>query len=153
MADLFPTSTPTAPAQTASQTQVNFGSSFRFDFDAGEFLLTPSGRFLKTDSIDAWVEWCRKALMTARYRFLVYSRDYGQEFESLLGKGLTRKAIESELKRMATECLMADPRTAEVKDFTFTWGEAGSDQVFFTCTATNVLGESSNLNGSAVMRS
>ena len=152
MPNLFPTSTVSDVSDfsnTDTGIQVNFGKSFKFDFEAGEFVTTPSGRFVVTTDVDAWIEWCRKALMTARYRFLVYSRNYGHEFERLIGQGLTRKAIESEIKRMTKECLMADPRTADVKNFTFDWNNPVA--VVFTCEIYNVLGESAKIDGSAVI--
>ncbi len=150
MPDLFPAANSNITNITSNNvTQVTFGQSFKFDFEAGEFVTTPSGRFVETVNVDAWVEWCRKALMTARYRFLAYSRDYGQEFERLIGQGFTRKANESEIKRMAKECLMADPRTADVKNFTFDWDNP--DTVIFTCEIYNVLGESAKIDGSAVI--
>jgi hypothetical protein len=147
MADLFPTeavqSSPD-PSETAPQTTVTFGKSWRFDFEAGEFVLTPTGKVVETKDAEAWKEWCKKALATARYRHLVYSRNYGQEFEDLLTRNLNRAANESEIKRIATETLMADPRTAAVRNFTFTWEE---DRCLFSCEVTNVLEETASING------
>jgi hypothetical protein len=151
MPDLFPETTSFSSDSKTNNvtTRINFGKSFKFDFETGDFVITPSGKFITTEHVEAWVEWCKKALMTTRYRFLAYSRNYGQEFESLVGKGLTRKAIESEIKRMTKDCLMADPRTDEVKNFTFDW--QSSDAVLFTCEIYNVLRESAKIKGSAVI--
>jgi hypothetical protein len=132
----------------ATGVQVQFGRSWRFDFDRGEFILTPAGRVATSGGADAWPEWCKKALMTPRYRHLVYSRRYGQEFEELIGRHLSREANESEIKRQITECLMLDRRTAAVSGFIFVWN---GDEVQFTCTVTNVRDESVNLSGSVVM--
>ncbi|HOV80184.1 MAG TPA: DUF2634 domain-containing protein, partial [Bacillota bacterium] len=128
--------------------QVKFGRSWRFDFDAGEFVMTPTGRVAEIRDTDAWLEWCKKALQTARYRYLVYSRNYGQEFDDLIGRHLTRAGNESEIKRIVTECLMVDPRTAAVENFTFRWE---GDQCYFTCEVSNVRGETGTVSGSVVI--
>lgn len=149
MANLFPIEelTLTNELPETTESEVNFGRSWRFDFGTGDFVMTPTGKVAETDEIDAWVEWCKKALHTGRYRYLVYNRNYGHEFEELIGRGLTKAANESEIKRMATECLMVDPRTAAVENFNFEWQE---DQCFFTCMISNVQGETSIINGSVV---
>jgi len=150
MPNLFPTEEITATPEMieASVSPVQFRRSWKFDFDAGEFVLTPTGKMQETEGADAWLEWCCKALMTARYRYLVYSRNYGQEFEDLIGRGLTREVIESEIKRIATECLMVDPRTAAVENFSFEWE---GDTCRFTCEVSNVRGETGTVNGSVVI--
>ncbi|WP_231967697.1 DUF2634 domain-containing protein [Thermanaeromonas toyohensis] len=130
------------------KTAVRFGRSFKFDFEAGEFVLTPNGKVTETQDVEAWLEWCSKALRTARYKYLVYSRNYGQEYEELIGKGLTRAAIESEIKRITEETLKVDPRTAGVKNFTFTWDNGA---VYFTCEVSNVRGEIGQISGSVVI--
>lgn len=150
MPNLFPTEevTTTPELPEAQTSQVQFGRSWRFDFDAGEFVLTPTGRVAESRDTDAWLEWCRKALHTARYRYLIYSRNYGHEFEDLIGRGLTQEAIKSEIKRIVTECLMVDPRTAAVENFSFEWE---GDTVKFTCEVSNVRGETGTISGSVVI--
>lgn len=150
MPNLFPTEVVTATSElTETQSsQVKFGKSWRFDFEAGDFVLTPTGKVTESQGFEAWLGWCEKALMTARYRYLVYSRNHGQEFEELISRHLTRAGNESEIRRMATECLMVDPRTASVSNFSFIWEE---DRCYFTCDVTNVLGESGTVNGSVVI--
>lgn len=134
---------------TTTNPTVNFGSSWQFDFVAGEFVQTPSGQIQTLNDVDAWAEWCKKAIATARYKNLAYSRNYGQEFEDLIGKGYTRLAVESEIERMTREALMIDPRTQSVEGFFFTWHD---NAVSFTCTITNVLDEQKTINsGSVVM--
>ncbi len=150
MANLYPTTTSTTTTELpeTQTSQVQFGKSWRFDFDSGDFVLTPAGRVAGCGDEEAWLEWCRKALMTARYRYLVYSRNYGQEFDDLISRHLTRAGNESEIKRIATECLMVDPRTEAVESFTFTWE---GDQCFFTCEVSNVRGETGTISGSVVI--
>lgn len=150
MPNLFPTvSTEPSPEITdQSARDVKFGRSWKFDFDAGEFVLTPTGKVVESEGTDSWLEWCKKAISTARYRYLVYSREYGQEFEDLIARHLTKTANESEIKRIVTEALMVNPRTASVSNFTFDWR---GDQAFFSCEITNVRGETRTISGSEVI--
>lgn len=126
---------------------VSFGRSWRFDFGLGEFVMTPTGKIAVAADTDAWVEWCRKALQTERYRCMAYSRNYGQEFDGLIGSGLSRSAVESEIRRLTRETLMSDPRTARVDDFSFRWEE---DRCYYTCTISNVRDETGSITGSVV---
>ncbi len=150
MPNLYPTETiePTQEITEATQSEVKFGRSWKFDFSSGEFVTTPTGKIAQSTEVEAWLEWCQKALQTARYRYLAYGRNYGQEFDDLIGRHLTRAGNESEIKRIVTECLMVDPRSASVENFTFTWE---GDTVKFTCEVSSVRGESGTVNGSVVI--
>ncbi|MGG1879981.1 DUF2634 domain-containing protein [Paenibacillus cisolokensis] len=115
-----------------------FGRSWRFDYEAGEFVMTPTRKLAVSDEKEAWVTWCEKTIRTPRYRHLIYSRDYGSELEDLIGKGHGRPLLESEIRRMVTEALMADARTESVDQFQFEWeGEACR----FSCRITSVRDE------------
>lgn len=148
MANLFPEAEATAdePA-TVREDQVSFGRSPKFDYLAGDFVRTPTGRMAEAEGTDAWLEWCAKALLTERYKYLVYSRDYGQEFEGLIGLNLSREAVQSEIARITAETLLADPRTAAVGNFTFEWEK---ERVTFACEVKNVREETGTVQGSVV---
>lgn len=148
MPSLFPTQ-PIIPetAETVAG-RVKFGSSWKFDFESGEFLLGPTGKISDSKDVDAWLEWCKKAVQTERYRYLAYGRLYGQEFDELIALHLSREGNESEIKRMVSECLTADPRTKAVEGFIFTWE---GDQCHFTCTVTNVRDENGEIQGTVVI--
>lgn len=132
------------------QEQVQFGRSWKFDFEKGDFVQDASGKLVEAEPFEAWVDWCNKALRTTRYKHLIYSADYGQEFEDLLRRHLTREANESEIKRMVTECLMVNPYTDRVENFKFQWT---GDEVRFTFDIYNILGEGTTLDGSVVINS
>ncbi|MDU2243082.1 MAG: DUF2634 domain-containing protein [Paenibacillus sp.] len=124
---------------------VAFGRSWRFDFDAGEFVMTPTGKIAPADEIAAWKMCCEKAIRTPRYRHLIYSRAYGQEFEELIGQGYSRAVQESEIRRIATETLMVDPRTLSVDGFVFDWREDGCR---FACRVKNIREDELLVEGS-----
>ncbi|MBU5441202.1 DUF2634 domain-containing protein [Paenibacillus sp. MSJ-34] len=150
MPNLFPTSdmNELEPVTEESANEVSFGRSWRFDFSVGDFVMTPTGKVAASNDTDAWVQWCNKAIRTPRYRHLIYSSDIGQEFDDLLGRGLSHAAFESEIQRIVTETLMVDPRTASVDNFSFYWEE---DKCFFTCRITNVRDDSAEIAESVVI--
>lgn len=150
MANLFPEESENAWQDELQENesygdQVEFGRSWQFDFAVGDFLMTPTRKVAAADDKAAWVMWCKKAIRTPRYRHLIYSREHGEEFDELLGKGFTRAYVESEIQRIVTETLMVDPRTADVSDFSFRWS---GDSCYFNCRITNVRDEEDVLEGS-----
>ena len=144
MPSLFPSESINATPEIATKSAVSFGKSWVFDFDKGDFVLSPTGKVVEADGVEAYRQWAHKTLLTPRYRHPIYSRNYGQEFEDLLRRNLTRAGNESEIKRMVTEALMVDPRTASVGDFTFDWQD---DAVYFTCIVTTAQGEQVQVSG------
>lgn len=84
------------------------------------------------------MQWCIKAVKTPRYRHVIYSRNYGSELEDLVGHGDSRGVMESEITRMVTETLLADPRTDSVDQFTFGWNR---EQCMFSCRVASVQEE------------
>lgn len=147
MASLFPAASAVPQTSELAVRTISFGRSWRFDFHTGDFVTTSTGKVAESKGVDAWLEWCLKALSTARYRYLAYTRNYGQEFDDLIAKNLGRSGNESEIKRIATECLTIDPRTASVDNFQFDWqGEICK----FTCEVKNIHGTIGTLAGSVV---
>ncbi|OWA34367.1 hypothetical protein B9G55_18840 [Saccharibacillus sp. O16] len=140
MANLFPENggffwEDEASTRETDSTTVNFGRSWKFDHERGEFVISPSGRIAEADAREAWVQWCQKAIRTPRYRHVIYSPDYGSELEELLGVDYAHAVIESEIERMASEALLADPRTSSVDRFSFAWS---GDSCNFNCQVTSV---------------
>lgn len=127
---------------------VQFGRSPKFDHSLGEFVTTPTGKIAECSDTDAWLEWCQKALRARRYTHLAYSRAYGQEYDDLIARHLSRQANEMEILRITTETLKVDPRTADVRHFTFDWN---NDQCSFQCEIVNMRGEQKNIKGSVVI--
>lgn len=144
MPSLFPTiGVPATPSARLNR-KVKFGRSWIFDFDEGEFRLTAARRIEEADETQAYYEWCQKALLTMRYRYVIYSPDYGSELHKLFRMTLSRAAIESEIARMVTETLMIDPRTGRVGVFSFMWLDDG---VAFDCYVLTAKGSQLELSG------
>lgn len=60
--------------------------------------------------------WIWKAIYTVRYRYEIYTRDYGSEFESLIGQAYTPAVKEAEAPRYLGECLEINPYITAVKN-------------------------------------
>lgn len=101
---------------------IDFKGSYLFDFKTGEFVKNPDGSIVRANDLEAYLQWCYKAMATPRYK-LAYSDLYGQEFKSIIGSSLSKPAIELEIKRMTIETLMVHPRTRDVTNFNFKWSE------------------------------
>ena len=50
--------------------------------------------------------WIYKAVLTKRYVYPIYSWDYGQDLEELIGRGYDTDFIKSEVERRVQECLI-----------------------------------------------
>lgn len=149
MANLFPTEKVSVlGVDDKASTQVTFGKGWKFDFDIGEFVITPTGRMATATELEAFMEWCQKALLTPRYRYIIYSRYYGHEFDDLLGNALPKAVVESEIKRIVIETLSFDPRTSEIKDFSFHWDD---DILFFSCNVISANSDEFPVNSKVVI--
>lgn len=69
----------------------------------------------QTDELTAMEQAVYKILNTERYRFVIYSWNYGVELADLFGKPIPW--VFSELPRRITEALLQDDRILSVTDF------------------------------------
>lgn len=67
------------------------------------------------DRQDAMKQAIYKVIMTDRFKHLIYSWNYGTEWEAVQGKSWG--VVESELKRIINEALLADSRILEIRNF------------------------------------
>ena len=62
---------------------------YGINFETGQL----SGKIV--EGYDAILVWTWLALHTPRYRYYIYSEDYGQEYEDLIGKSYSSELIQS----------------------------------------------------------
>lgn len=67
--------------------------------------------------LDAIKIWIKLALKTPRYRYIIYTWDYGTELEELIGQNHSIEYLESETKRMIEECLQIHEQVGQIRDF------------------------------------
>lgn len=84
---------------------------YGINFETGQL----SGKIV--EGYDAILVWTWLALHTPRYRYYIYSEDYGQEYEDLIGKSYSSELTQSELERMTEECLMENPYITGIENF------------------------------------
>lgn len=82
--------------------------TYRVDFENGRI----SGF---VDESEAMKQAIYKILQTERFDYLIYSWNYGVEMKALFGKSYP--VVESEVKRVIKEALLADSRITDVTDF------------------------------------
>ena len=82
--------------------------------------------------------WAWKALHTARFRYEIYSWDFGNELESLIGQEYSQELKESEATRYVRECLLVNPYITEVKNLLVDFSE---DVLAIAGTLITIYGE------------
>lgn len=90
---------------------------YGINFETGQL----SGKIV--EGYDAILVWVWLALHTPRYRYYIYSEDYGQEYEDLIGKSYSEELTQSELERMTEECLTENPYITGIENFSSTKDE------------------------------
>ena len=84
---------------------------YEFDFNTGQL----TGKILEGKV--ALKMWIYKALLTKRYIHPIYSWDYGQDLDELIGQGYENDYIKSEVERRIQECLMINERIIRCHSF------------------------------------
>lgn len=84
---------------------------YEIDFATGQL----TGKIV--EGLDAIKVWIWLALQAPRYRYYIYTWDYGNEFDSLIGRGYTEEYIDAEARRMTEECLLANKDIESISDF------------------------------------
>lgn len=111
---LFPVIDPQEVQQESIQTLPLYREvAWDFERDVPRFR---GGRPIVVEGKEALKVWIWRALRTARYRYDIYSEDYGSEFESLLGQAYSDSIKTAEAPRYLRECLLTNPYITEVRD-------------------------------------
>ena len=84
----------------------------------------------KISGQDAAMQAVTKVLLTERYSRVIYSGNYGVEFEDLIGKDYDY--VTADLKRRLESALLVDDRIQEISALTFSKNEDSSLTVSFT---------------------
>ncbi len=82
--------------------------------------------------------WIWLALQIPRYRYYIYSWDYGNEYEDLIGQGYTEEYIETEALRITEDCLLINEHIQSITDFTTT---VVNEKLTISFTANTIYGE------------
>lgn len=113
-----------------SEPEIQPSRTYALDFDNNEM-----GGII--DGEQAIRQFIRKAIMTARFRFLIYDDEYGCELEDLIGADVTDALLQTEIPRVITDALIYDDRIENVSNFVIT---RKKDMVFIEFTVTTTDG-------------
>lgn len=96
------------------------------------------------DDLEAIRQAVYLILSTERYKFPIYSWNYGVELVDLIGQNTS--LVIPELKKRITEALLADSRISEVSDFQFTVNKNKVTVKFIVSTAFGELDSGIEVN-------
>ena len=97
---------------TLSSTEVTASSirEYEIDFRSGKL----TGRIV--EGVDALCVWAYLALKAKRYRWVIYSWYYGEEYTNLIGYSYSDEYLHSEVKRYIEECLYENEHITGVEE-------------------------------------
>jgi hypothetical protein len=110
---------------------------YAWDFETGDFKLE-DGKFIVVEGLEALKIWIYKALITARYRWPIYSWNYGCELDNLVGSSYSQAVTQSEAKRYVEECLLINPYIKAIKNVQT---DSKDEKLTITFTAVTDYGE------------
>lgn len=84
---------------------------YEVDFSTGQL----TGKVVT--GIDAIKVWIWIALHTTRYRYIIFSWDYGNELEDLIGKNYSKEYIDTVIPNMVKDCLLINNHILDVNSF------------------------------------
>ena len=106
--------------------------TYRLDLDEGRIVGY-------VDNLEAVNQAIRKALITPRFKCLIYDNQYGSEIEdAVTAKDATREYVEAVMEGFVKDALLPDTRILSVYDFSF---EFRDDAAFINFRADTIFGE------------
>lgn len=120
------------PIAEVEETQEAPSKTYSLDLDNGRII----GMI---DGIDAVNQAIRKAIITPRFKCLIYDNQYGSEIEdAIIANDATQEYIETVIEGFVTDCLKPDTRIISIYDFSV---EIKNDSVFVSFKADTIFGE------------
>lgn len=106
--------------------------TYKLDLDKGRIIG-------KVDGLEAVNQAIRKAIITPRFKCLIYDNQYGSEHEdAIIANDATNEYIEAATQGFIVDALKPDTRILRVYDFTFEFRE---DEAFIHFKADTIFGE------------
>lgn len=118
--------------ETEEQSEKIIAREYEINFNTGEF----TGNIV--EGLEAIKVWIWLALKTTRYRHVIYSWDYGNELEDLIGVGDTEEFIKAEAERMIEDALLVNENITSITEIEVT---KENDKIFISFTANTIYGE------------
>ena len=109
---LFPFATDEEIALVTPDVTASSIREYELDFATGRL----TGRIVT--GVDALCIWAYLALKAQRYRWVIYSWQYGEEYTNLIGYSFDGYYLYSEVKRYIEECLFINEHITAIEDLT-----------------------------------
>lgn len=107
---LFPFATDTEVALSTAEVTASSIREYEFDFRTGKL----TGRIVT--GVDAICVWAYLALKAKRYRWVIYSWYYGEEYTNLIGNSYSEEYLQSEVQRYMEECLFENEHITAIEE-------------------------------------
>lgn len=134
---LFPLIQPEVTGETEDSSDYPMYREVKWDFQ-NNVPVYKNGNPVIVEGLEAIKVWAWKALHTPRFRYEIYSWDYGNELESLIGQSYSQALKESEAARYVRECLLINPYITDVQNITV---NQSGDKISITGTLETIYGE------------
>lgn len=125
------------PFSTIDEGEVETSKTYRIDWENGRI-----NGFV--DGVEAMKQFIKKALITPRFKCLIYDSQYGSELrENLMNSQMTNEYKETEIPFWVEDALIHDERVLNVYNFNITFGEHYplQDSVFVSLDVDTVYGQ------------
>jgi len=120
------------PVAEVEETQEAPSLTYKLDLDKGRII----GR---TDGIDAINQAIRKAVITPRFKCLIYDNQYGSEIEdAIIAQDATREYVRTAIEGFVTDALKPDTRIMRVSDFSVSFE---ADAAYISFRAETIYGD------------
>ena len=105
--------------------------TYRLDLERGRIF--PVGT---ADGLDAVMQFIKKALISPRFRCLIYDTQYGSELkQTIIAGDATPEFVETEIPRLVRDALLVDSRIFDVYGFSIIFETENADISFTAHTA------------------
>lgn len=107
---LFPFATDEEIALATPEITASSIREYGFDFKKNRL----TGKIV--EGVDAICVWAYLALRAKRYRWVIYSWQYGEEYTNLIGNSYSEEYLKSEVRRYMEECLFENEHIKAIED-------------------------------------
>lgn len=107
---LFPFTVNSEIAVDTSEVIASPIREYEMDFNTGQL----TGRIV--EGVDALCIWAYLALKAKRYRWVIYSWQYGEEYTNLIGYSYSDEYLYMEVKRYIEECLFENEHITGIEN-------------------------------------
>ena len=108
--------------------------TYMLDFARGRIFSAGS-----CDGLSAINQSIKKALLTPRFRCLIYDNQYGSELkQTIIAGDVSAEYITSEIPRLVRDALLIDTRILDVHGFTFSFN---NEEAHIAFKASTIFGE------------